>query len=73
MFGGESSLRSIFGERLGTASSVDTLKLEKFFCLNLTEQPPPIEELEPDSEYYWKRVRKLARRRQLQLLKLKKF
>lgn len=35
--------------------------------------PPPLEELDPESKEYWKRVRKMAMRRNNQLAKLKKF
>jgi len=36
-------------------------------------KPLPLSELDPDSEYYWKRVRRIAMTRTLQLQKLKKF
>ncbi|EDW56561.1 39S ribosomal protein L54, mitochondrial [Drosophila sechellia] len=38
-----------------------------------TERIIPLDELEPDSKQYWRRLRKLALRRNNQLSKLKKF
>lgn len=35
--------------------------------------PLPLEALNPDSKEYWRRIRKLAIKRNLQLAKLKKF
>ncbi|CAH1981363.1 unnamed protein product [Acanthoscelides obtectus] len=35
--------------------------------------PPPLEELDPNSKEYWRRIRKMAMRRNNQLAKLKKF
>lgn len=35
--------------------------------------PPTLEELEPNSRAYWKRARKLALRRNVQLASLRKF
>ncbi|CAG9862104.1 unnamed protein product [Phyllotreta striolata] len=38
-----------------------------------TGPPPPLEELDPESLEYWKRVRRMAMRRNNQLAKLKRF
>ncbi|KAG5881301.1 hypothetical protein JTB14_016172 [Gonioctena quinquepunctata] len=38
-----------------------------------TGPPPPLEELDPNSKEYWKRIRKMAMRRNNQLAQLKKF
>ncbi|XP_030753450.1 39S ribosomal protein L54, mitochondrial [Sitophilus oryzae] len=38
-----------------------------------TEGPPPLEDLDPNSKQYWKRIRKMGIQRQNQLLKLRKF
>nr|CAI5867841.1 unnamed protein product [Callosobruchus analis] len=37
------------------------------------DKPPPLEELDPNSKEYWRRLRKMAMRRNNQLQKLKKF
>lgn len=38
-----------------------------------TGKPPPLEEMDPNTKEYWKRLRKLAMRRNNQLQKIKKF
>lgn len=38
-----------------------------------TGKPLPLEELDPNTKHYWRRLRKMAHRRNNQLLKLKKF
>ncbi|XP_068910192.1 large ribosomal subunit protein mL54 [Tenebrio molitor] len=38
-----------------------------------TGPPPPLEELDPNSKVYWKRIRKLALRQNNKLAQLKKF
>ncbi|XP_066245962.1 large ribosomal subunit protein mL54 [Euwallacea similis] len=38
-----------------------------------TGPAPPLEELDPNSIEYWRRVRKMAIKQNMQLLKLKKF
>ncbi|ERL86236.1 hypothetical protein D910_03646 [Dendroctonus ponderosae] len=38
-----------------------------------TGPPPPLEELDPNSKEYWRRIRKMAIKRQNQLKKLNKF
>ncbi|XP_046403454.1 39S ribosomal protein L54, mitochondrial [Ischnura elegans] len=38
-----------------------------------TTKPPPLEELNPEEKYYWKRVRKMGMVRNNELKKLKKF
>lgn len=35
--------------------------------------PPPLEELDPNSKEYWRRIRKMAMKRNVQLQRLKKF
>jgi len=41
--------------------------------LNISGKVRPIEELDPDTDHYWNRVKALNRRRSLQMLRLKKF
>lgn len=38
-----------------------------------TGPPPPLEELDPNSKEYWRRIRKMGIQKQNQLSKLKKF
>ncbi|KAL1514065.1 hypothetical protein ABEB36_003388 [Hypothenemus hampei] len=38
-----------------------------------TGPPPPLESLDPNSKDYWRRIKKLAIKRQNELMKLKKF
>lgn len=38
-----------------------------------TGPPPPLEELDPNTKEYWRRIRKMAIRRNNKLLQLKKF
>jgi len=38
-----------------------------------TGRPQPLEDLDPETDYYWYRVRKSSNRRSTRLLKLKKF